>query len=253
MSHHFDESADAPDDRLLVRPYVAPSGRPSRSTTPAWPHTGPVPVSFRAPETRGDADPGPGPESASGARPTAATATERGSRAPLPALALLALAAAGALVFLLGGPDPEPRRAVKPPELSLPVLPARSPGAGSGAEPSPAGSVRASAPSAASSPSGPAPGSTGPSAGQTPKSAPPSGPSGAASPGGSGTLRMGDRGPEVRALQERLYGQGFTYVSVTGEYDSQTKRGVAQLQRDRDIKGDQPGVYGPATRAAFGG
>ena len=64
---------------------------------------------------------------------------------------------------------------------------------------------------------------------------------------------MGDSGPEVRALQERLHGQGFTYVSVTGEYDSQTKRGVAQLQRDRDIKGDQPGVYGPATRAAFGG
>lgn len=55
----------------------------------------------------------------------------------------------------------------------------------------------------------------------------------------------------MRALQERLYGQGFTYVSPTGVYDDQTRRGVAQLQRDRDIKGDPKGVYGPATRAAF--
>ncbi|WP_051696284.1 peptidoglycan-binding domain-containing protein [Streptomyces sp. NRRL S-244] len=246
MSHHSDESAGAPDDRLFVRPYVAPSGRPSRATTPAWPHTGPVPVSFRAPEPRRDDDPEP-----------AGSGRERGSRVPLVASALfaLALAAAGGTVFLLSGPDPEPRRAVKAPELSVPVLPARSPGAGADAGPSPEGSVRASAPSAAASASapGPGPGAAGPSAGQTSKPAPPGVPSGPPSSGASGTLRMGDRGPEVRALQERLYEQGFTYVSVTGEYDSQTKRGVAQLQRDRDIKGDQPGVYGPATRAAFGG
>lgn len=249
MSQHFDEGEDAPDDRLFVRPYVAPSGRPSRSATPAWPHTGPVPVSFRAPETRGGAD--SGPESAPGARPAPHTAPERGSRVPLLALAVLALAAAAGLVFLLSGPDPEPRRAVKPPQLSVPVLPARSPGAGADAEPSPEGSVRAPAPTGSGPTPGPA-GPAGPSAGRTPKSAEPGGPSAAPSSGASGTLRTGDRGPEVRALQERLYGQGFTYVAVTGAYDSRTERGVAQLQRDRDIKGDPPGVYGPATRAAFG-
>ncbi|WP_053692784.1 peptidoglycan-binding domain-containing protein [Streptomyces sp. WM6372] len=250
MSHHSDESAGVPEDRLFVRPYVAPSGRPPRATTPAWPHTGPVPVSFRAPEPRSD----DGPEPASGAEPAATgPGRERGSRGPLVALALLALAAAGGLAFLPSGPDPEPRRAVKPPELSVPVLPARSPGAGADAGPPPEGSVRASAPSSAASASAPGPGPVGSSAGQTPKPAPPGAPSGPPTPAASGTLRMGDRGPEVRALQERLHGQGFTYVSVTGEYDSQTKRGVAQLQRDRDIKGDQPGVYGPATRAAFGG
>ncbi|MFJ3173599.1 peptidoglycan-binding protein [Streptomyces roseus] len=244
MSPHPDESPVAPGDRLFVRPYVtAPSDRPVRSATPAWPHSGPVPVSFRAPGTPDD---GFGPTDA-GAAP------ERGGRLPLVALVLLALAAAGGLVLLLSGPDPEPRRAVKAPELSLPVLPARSPGAGSDTEPSPEGSVRASVPTASASASASAAGSAGPAAGQSPKPAPSSGSSGAVSPGASGTLRMGDRGPEVRALQERLRGQGFTYVSVTGEYDSQTKRGVAQLQRDRDIKGDQPGVYGPATRAAFGG
>ncbi|MFD5511609.1 peptidoglycan-binding protein [Streptomyces sp. NPDC127051] len=252
MSHYSDrsdESAGAPDDRLFVRPYVTPSGRPPRATTPAWPHTGPVPVSFRAPEPRRDGD----SEPASGAEPAdAGIGRERGSRVPLVAAALLLLAAAGGMAFLLSGPDPEPRRAVKPPELSVPVLPARSPGAGAD-DPSPKGSVRASAPSAAASASPTGPGPAGPTAGQTPKSAPPDAPSGPPSSGASGTLRMGDRGPEVRALQERLRGQGFTYVSVTGEYDSQTKRGVAQLQRDRDIKGDQPGVYGPATQAAFGG
>ncbi|MFD9480878.1 peptidoglycan-binding domain-containing protein [Streptomyces nojiriensis] len=52
-------------------------------------------------------------------------------------------------------------------------------------------------------------------------------------------------------MQEMLRGQGFTYVSVTGVYDNQTKRGVGQLQRDRSLKGDPPGVYGPATQAAM--
>ncbi|THA41449.1 peptidoglycan-binding domain-containing protein [Streptomyces sp. A1547] len=243
MSQHPDESGSVPGDRPLVGPYGAPSGRPYRATTPAWPHTGPVPVSFHVPEGRRGDD----PERAAAATSAADARTarrDRGSPLPLAALALLALGAAGGLVFLLSSPDPRPERAVKPPELSVPMLPARSPAAGD--EPSRKVSARASAPAAASA-------SAGPSASGTPKSAPPPSTSGQRPAGTSGTLRMGDRGPEVSALQERLRGQGFTYVDVTGVYDGQTKRGVAQLQRDRDIKGDQPGVYGPATRAAFGG
>ncbi|MCX4631574.1 peptidoglycan-binding domain-containing protein [Streptomyces sp. NBC_01443] len=245
MSHHPDESASVPDDRRLVGPYVASSQRPYRATTPAWPHTGPVPVSFRAPDGRLEDDP-QRPAGATGAADARAGRRDRGGPLLPAVLALLALGAAGGLVFLLSGPDPRPERAVAPPELSVPMLPARSSGAGD--EPSPEGSVRASASSAAAS------ASAGPSASRTPKSTPPPSASAGQQPtGASGTLRMGDRGPEVSALQERLRGQGFTYVDVTGVYDSQTKRGVAQLQRDRDIKGDQPGVYGPATRAAFGG
>ncbi|WP_327363611.1 MULTISPECIES: peptidoglycan-binding domain-containing protein [unclassified Streptomyces] len=240
MSHHPDESGSVPEDRRLIRPYVAPSERPYRATTPAWPHTGPVPVSFRAPDARREDEPGRSAEAA-GAAGARAGRRDRGSPLPLVVL-LLALGAAGGLVFLLSGPDPRPERAVVPPELSVPALPAGSGGAGD--EPSPAGSVRASAP----------PASAGPSASRTPKRTPPASASAGQQPAGpSGTLRMGDRGPEVSALQERLRGQGFTYVDVTGVYDSQTKRGVSQLQRDRDIKGDQPGVYGPATQAAFGG
>ncbi|WP_327281943.1 MULTISPECIES: peptidoglycan-binding domain-containing protein [unclassified Streptomyces] len=268
MSHHSDESAGVPDDRLLVRPYVAPSGPPIRSTAPAWPDAGPVSDPFGAPGGR-HADPGraPGAEpldagggaggagvtsfavAAGGAAANGARAArrDRGGRLPLAVLALLALGAAGSLVWLLSGPDPRPDRAVVRPDLSVPVLPAR-PGAGSdGDEPSPERSVRASALPAAAPAS-----SAGTSPAASPKPTPP--PSASAGPPSapSGTLRMGDRGPEVSALQQRLQGQGFTYVSVTGVYDSQTKRGVAQLQRDRDIKGDQPGVYGPATQAAFG-
>ncbi|MFJ7205808.1 peptidoglycan-binding protein [Streptomyces sp. NPDC098789] len=67
-----------------------------------------------------------------------------------------------------------------------------------------------------------------------------------------GTLRPGDRGAEVRSLQQRLYGQGFTFVPVDGVYGEQTRLGVAKLQSDRGLTGDPSGIYGPHTRAAFG-
>ncbi|MEU6760848.1 peptidoglycan-binding protein, partial [Streptomyces sp. NPDC046685] len=160
------------------------------------------------------------------------------SRLPLTVLTLLGLAAVGALVPLLSDPEPEPDRPERATGLSVPALPARSPGAGE--EPTPRASVRSGTPSAS------------PTASGTPATPSPKPSTPAARPSAAfTTLRMGDRGPEVRALQEMLYAQGFTYVSVTGVYDSQTKRGVSQLQRDRSIKGDPPGVYGPATQAAL--
>ncbi|MBW5485175.1 peptidoglycan-binding domain-containing protein [Streptomyces bambusae] len=143
------------------------------------------------------------------------------------------------LVFADTGPDTGPARTGPAPSVPVPVLPARSPGAdgpesGASAKPSASASATASPSVSAGQPS------------------PKESPSSTAGPATGGTLRMGDRGSEVRALQERLFGQGFTYVSVTGVYDAQTRRAVAQLQRDRDLKGDQPGVYGPYTRQAFG-
>ncbi|MCX4524304.1 peptidoglycan-binding protein [Streptomyces sp. NBC_01551] len=257
MSHHPDESGAVPDDRLLVRPYVAPASRPSAPTAPAWPQSGPA-VSSRVPPPAGapDAASGSGSGSMSDSAPVPAAAG-RGRRRPVAVAvcALLGLGAAGALLLLLTGPEePGPERAVAPPGLSVPALPAGSPGLAE--EPSPAASTpRAGAasrapgasvsPSASASASGgrPAPGA---SASRSAPVAPP------ATPAGDGTLGPGDRGPEVRALQERLYGQGFTYVKVNGLYDGHTRRGVAQLQSDRGISGDPQGVYGPATRAAFG-
>ncbi|MFE4258660.1 peptidoglycan-binding protein [Streptomyces sp. NPDC056883] len=247
------------DDRLLVRPYVAPSGPLHGSSAPAWPEESGrilVPTRFgaSAEEPAPSRAPGsdPAPEERRPTPSAVSSADRRGIRLPFVGLALLALGAAGALAYLLRGPDREPPRTVVPPNLSVPVLPARSPGAGeetaqAGESPSPpaTGAPSATAPPATGRPSsGPSPSTT-----RDPK---PPGPTGTRPTPGDGTLGPGDRGAEVRALQERLHAQGFTYVSLTGVYDEQTRRGVTQLQQNRSIKGDPLGVYGPATRAAFG-
>lgn len=267
MSPDPDESGIVPDDdRLLVRPYVTASGplpgysapgySAPGSSAPAWPEESgriSVPTRFGPPVEAPGPSRAPEREPVPGTAPSAAPAADRrGSRLPFVGLALLALGAAGALAFLLRGPDREPPRAVAPPGLSVPVLPERSPGAGE--EPTPAGeSVRPPAPGATSATAPPAAGQppSGPSAGTSrdPKPADPTGTR--PTPDADGTLSPGDRGAEVRALQQRLHAQGFTYVSLTGVYDEQTRRGVSQLQQNRSIKGDPPGVYGPATRAAF--
>ncbi|WP_327412258.1 peptidoglycan-binding domain-containing protein [Streptomyces sp. NBC_01233] len=245
MSQHPDESGLVPDDHLLVRPYVASSGRPPLSTASAWPQTGPLafPGPARGPQADGpDALPAPARADARDAVRDAAASGSR-SRLPLAVGSLLALGVVGALVLLLSGPEPEPPRAGPPPELSLPALPAGSPDADVTGEPRTTASARSGAPSAA--PTTEPPTTAGEDADPSSSASPPR-PS-----AGYVTLRMGDKGPEVSALQEMLYGQGFTYVSVTGVYDGQTKRGVSQLQRDRSVKGDPQGVYGPATQAAM--
>ncbi|MFE9927967.1 peptidoglycan-binding protein [Streptomyces sp. NPDC005533] len=252
MSQDPDESGLVPDDHLLVRPYVGPSGPPPRSAAPAWPQTGPL--AFPGP-VRGPRPGGPATAPAPAATPAGvrdprdgASGSRSRSRLPSAVATLLALAAVGALVLLLSGPEPEPPRAGRPPELSLPVLPARSPDTGV-SETGPAASARAGASPAAATakPSGSASAKASEGTGPMPSPS-----TSAPRPSNAPvTLRMGDKGPEVRALQEMLYGQGFTYVTVTGVFDSQTKRGVSQLQRDRSIKGDPPGVYGPATQAAM--
>ncbi|WP_030848576.1 peptidoglycan-binding domain-containing protein [Streptomyces sp. NRRL F-4474] len=268
MSQHPEENGLAPEDALLVRPYIAPSGPPAQAEAAAWPQTGP----FAFPGPAHDAEHGPehsaghgaahafghsseaGAGAGAGVRagvPAATTvppargarrAARAGRRSRLPAAVagVLGLAAAGALVLLLTGPDPERPRAEAPADLSLPALPDRSPDAATGSPGPP--SARSAEPSASATGAPTGPGTT-----------PPAAPS-ASAPRPSNayvTLRMGDSGPEVRALQEMLYGQGFTYVAVTGVYDGQTKRGVGQLQRDRSIKGDPQGVYGPNTQAAM--
>lgn len=68
---------------------------------------------------------------------------------------------------------------------------------------------------------------------------------------GPRVLRAGSRGPDVTDLQRMLFDQGFTYVSQTGVFDAATVRGVRQLQSDRGLICDPPGVYGICTRAAL--
>ncbi|MCM9077675.1 MULTISPECIES: peptidoglycan-binding domain-containing protein [Streptomyces] len=247
MRQDPDESGTVPDDHLLVRPYVGPSGPPPQSAAPgpAWPQTGPL--AFPGPaHVQGRHAPAGPPAPA----PVPAAGRGRRSRLPFAVLTLLALSAVGALVLLLGDADPQPPRAGAPAELSVPVLPAHGPDSVADAD-APGSTASVPSPTASASVS-PTP-SREPEASASRSPKPPSSPSPSAPspPVSSGTLRMGDSGPEVRDLQELLRGQGFTYVSVTGVYDNQTKRGVGQLQRDRSIKGDSPGVYGPATQAAM--
>ncbi|MFC8967486.1 peptidoglycan-binding protein [Streptomyces sp. NPDC057094] len=75
--------------------------------------------------------------------------------------------------------------------------------------------------------------------------------SGAPDPDGAGTLRQGDSGPEVTALQQRLlripnvYDDGAT----DGTFDAPLADAVARFQLWYGIRGDESGVYGDDTRA----
>ncbi|MFE9843910.1 hypothetical protein [Streptomyces goshikiensis] len=159
--------------------------------------------------------------------------------------ALLGLGAAGGLALLLTGPEERrPERAVAPPGLSVPVLPARSPGAepSPGPTTAPPGSPRPSEQASASARPGSAPGVSASPTTPAPGSAPVGKTSAGIAAAGGGTLRPGDRGSEVRALHERLHGQRFTYVVVNGVHDGRTRRGGAQLRSDRGISGDPRGA-----------
>ncbi|MEU0033546.1 peptidoglycan-binding protein [Streptomyces sp. NPDC006333] len=78
-------------------------------------------------------------------------------------------------------------------------------------------------------------------------------PSGSADPDGTGTLREGDSGPEVTALQQRLLRVPDVYAggSTNGSYDATLTAAVARFQLWYGIRGDETGVYGDDTRAAL--
>ncbi|GHD83636.1 peptidoglycan-binding domain-containing protein [Streptomyces naganishii] len=113
---------------------------------------------------------------------------------------------------------------------------------------SPSRSASASAPGASPSPSrsasAPVPGPTGPT-----RTAPSGRASATATP--APVLRLGDRGPEVTELQERL-AQLYLYTGqADGVFDSDVQNSVRTYQWARGITADDLGVYGPATRAAL--
>ncbi|MGX5183523.1 peptidoglycan-binding protein [Streptomyces avermitilis] len=69
-------------------------------------------------------------------------------------------------------------------------------------------------------------------------------------PDGVGTLREGDSGPEVTALQQRLLHIPNVYDSgsTSGQYDATLTAAVARFQLWYGIRGDETGVYGDDTR-----
>ncbi|GAA1904912.1 hypothetical protein GCM10009837_30560 [Streptomyces durmitorensis] len=72
-----------------------------------------------------------------------------------------------------------------------------------------------------------------------------------APPSADGVLRRGDRGPEVKELQQRLR-QLYLYMGEpNGNYNTQVADAVTRFQYARGTQGDGQGVYGRETRAAL--
>ncbi|GAB2931424.1 peptidoglycan-binding domain-containing protein [Streptomyces mayteni] len=62
-------------------------------------------------------------------------------------------------------------------------------------------------------------------------------------------LQMGDSGPEVVKLQQRLLQLNWVYMGEAhGVYDQATKDAVERFQSAYGVQEDSPGVYGAATR-----
>ncbi|MFB7335909.1 peptidoglycan-binding protein, partial [Streptomyces adustus] len=110
---------------------------------------------------------------------------------------------------------------------------------------SPSESESKSAPSASPSPSRPAePTATATSAGTTASPAPGGGGQSAAP-----VLRLGDRGPEVAELQQRLEQLRLYNGRIDGRFTNRVDYALRTYQWARGVRGDAPGVYGAETRA----
>ncbi|MFE0104604.1 peptidoglycan-binding protein [Streptomyces sp. NPDC059009] len=71
----------------------------------------------------------------------------------------------------------------------------------------------------------------------------------------SPTLKRGDRGAAVEAMQRQLYSIGFYHGHRYGEFDADTEKSVRRFQSwdavADQVASDVPGTYGPATKAAL--
>jgi hypothetical protein len=63
------------------------------------------------------------------------------------------------------------------------------------------------------------------------------------------TLKLGDHGPQVRALQRALASPGYSTGGIDGHYGAATMRALASFQRAKGLSAD--GILGPATLAAL--
>ncbi|MFJ3840393.1 peptidoglycan-binding protein [Streptomyces sp. NPDC090054] len=87
-----------------------------------------------------------------------------------------------------------------------------------------------------------------PAAGQQsggPSTVPPASPT---APAEQPTLRRHDTGPQVVDLQRRLAQLGLWTLPQRGRYDRHLDDAVRGFQAKYGVRGDPPGVYGPATR-----
>ncbi|MGC5531881.1 peptidoglycan-binding domain-containing protein [Streptomyces sp. SR-10] len=141
---------------------------------------------------------------------------------------------------------PSPSASATPPRTRSPsTAPSASPSASASPTKSREPAPTATAPASPTASASPAPDGGAPPA--APSAAPPAGLTG-------GSLRPGDRGPEVAELQIRLRTVGEWLYSgpVDGSsYSDQVAYSVAVYQSYKAIQGDPTGVYGPNTRRAL--
>ncbi|MFE9168152.1 peptidoglycan-binding protein [Streptomyces kebangsaanensis] len=149
-------------------------------------------------------------------------------------------------------PSPTASGASSAPSASASESASGSPSADESASPSPSSSASDTAsqsPSASASQAGTVPGAAGseqsePAQPTTTLRAP-------APPDTGPALRPGDRGPEVTELQQRLRQLRFYNGRPDGFYNGRVEKSVRSYQWARGITADEPGVYGPATRASL--
>ncbi|WP_241000076.1 peptidoglycan-binding domain-containing protein [Streptomyces sp. Tu 4128] len=150
-----------------------------------------------------------------------------------------------------GVPDPSPSEATPTSGTSATPVPqagsaAPSPSASASASASPSASPSPSASSASPSPSRSA--EPTPSATSTATEKAPQESEDDDHDFYGGSLRRGDRGPEVVELQQRL-AQLYLYTGdIDGNYDHRVEDAVRTYQWARGIRSDDLGVYGPDTR-----
>ena len=65
----------------------------------------------------------------------------------------------------------------------------------------------------------------------------------------TGTLRDGDDGPEVKAMQKRLVALGYHLGGVDGDFGDATEQALELFQKTNGLQKD--GIYGPNTRKAL--
>ncbi|MEZ0093259.1 peptidoglycan-binding protein [Streptacidiphilus sp. EB129] len=229
---------------LAPPPYPGTMATPGADVTPGpghGPGHGPGPQAVRLRATRAEHQRG-------GTFPGVPAAAPRPRRSWLVPVLLVASLGAAALVWwsLQQTGDGSPQPVALPPSATTPVTTAPP----SAAQTSAAGAAprtgdhptdartsrpRQSAPASAGGPATPSASTS----------------TASSSPSADGTLSPGSTGPQVSRLQTLLIDQGKTSVTVNGRYDQATEEAVREIQQDRGITADPPGVYGPATRAAL--
>lgn len=142
------------------------------------------------------------------------------------------------------GPSTPPEVSRSPgPPTSSPVR--TSPTAGKGPARTPS-SAAPSAPATGTATGADAAPAAGPRPG-TPNTLPPSPPL-PTPPSEQPTLRRHDTGPQVVELQRRLAQLGLWSLPQRGRYDQHLDDAVRRFQAKYGVRGDSPGVYGPASR-----